>query len=188
MKRHSIIWIFFAILIACSLVYDISNINKSEYNMLVNVDEFYISTASEFRSFANAVNSGEVFEGKTIYLTNDIDLENSNWIPIDMFYGTFEGNGHVVSNIHLSSNAPYGELGLFACNYGTIRNLGVKNIYYDVTEDIGPLIIGSVVSRNFGLVYSCFNASNINLDFEYFTDIYVGGICGENQRSYRLYI
>lgn len=79
-------------------------------------------------------------------LTSDITLSNSEWVPIgglynqnntDLFQGTFDGNGHTISNlkrfadISEVNNRIY--FGLFSRigNLGTVKNLTMRdcNIY-----------------------------------------------------------
>ena len=59
-----------------------------------------ISTAAELELFDNLVYS---FEGKTVYLANDIDAAGYSLQPVGTssapFKGTFDGQGHEVRNI-----------------------------------------------------------------------------------------
>ena len=84
-----------------------------------------ISTEAELRTFASAVNSGTTYEGQTVTLENDIAL-TAEWTPIGKsgkpFKGTFEGNGHKISNLHITRDIDY--TGLFGyINGGTIQNV-----------------------------------------------------------------
>ena len=62
-----------------------------------------IGSYAELKAFADAVNGGDGFEGKTVLLTADISLggESSPWTPIGAsgtpFKGSFDGGGHIVS-------------------------------------------------------------------------------------------
>ena len=90
-------------------------------------DTYTISNAEELKEFRDDVNNGDSFAGKTVVLTNDIDLDGSDdnqWTPISPFYGTFDGQGNTISGLYINQpDATY--FGLFAHNYGTIKNLGV---------------------------------------------------------------
>lgn len=61
-----------------------------------------ITTAEQLKEFAAKVNAGNTFEGKTVTLGADIDLDNGAWTPIGTnstpFKGTFDGNNHTISN------------------------------------------------------------------------------------------
>ena len=89
-----------------------------------------IDNADVLHELATLVNAGNTCEGKTIILTDDIDLsdyqEGEGWTPIGYgtdsnhskaFQGTFDGQGHVVTN--LKTNGGY-QRGLFGqvCLYG----------------------------------------------------------------------
>lgn len=147
-----------------------------------------ISTREELIQFSEDVNSGNTFEGETIYLKNDIDLngsEENQWIPIGRknkpFKGTFEGNGHSISGIYIS-NGKVEDKGLFGYNEGTIRNIGVKNAILDIVECNGSINLGTIVGRNIGTIQYCYNSSNIitevNSEHAY---TYIGGIVGCNE-------
>lgn len=128
--------------------------NTSWYNE--NESVFYITTAEQLAGIATLVNAGTVtFEGKTIYLDNDIDLAGIEWISIGTgrgglnddkpycFCGTFDGQGHVISNLYSRDSLLVANednernlyrTGLFGnVNGGEIRNLGVLDA--DVSID-----------------------------------------------------
>ena len=83
------------------------------YTHLPNVPqkEYAISSAPQLAGLAQLVNQGNSLEGTTIRLHSDLDLAGHNWIPIGnqleaeegkkaaVFSGTFEGNGHIISNL-----------------------------------------------------------------------------------------
>jgi len=121
---------------------------------------FYIEDADDFIKFRNMVMDEYSFSGKTITLNTDIDLDNynlrygvggfttttntssnsGNWYhSLSMFYGVFDGNGHVIKNITMNQNeddavldtATYGDckmVGLFYARAATIQNLGIENV------------------------------------------------------------
>jgi hypothetical protein len=117
---------------------------------------FTISTAPELAGFAELVNAGNNFEGKTVTLAADIDLSfygaasvafngGNGWIPIGniiidynskdsagkvdtvgTFNGTFDGGGKKVTNLYINSGKSW--VGLFGSIRGaTIRNLVIEN-------------------------------------------------------------
>lgn len=124
-----------------------------------NKDEavFHIKTAGQLAGIAKLVNEGTVtFEGKTVYLDNDLDLAGIEWISIGTiiggdcpeysFCGVFDGQGNVISNLysHDSDTDDYeeannlGRNALFGNVYnGEIKNLGVANaeIWIDPKDD-----------------------------------------------------
>ena len=64
-----------------------------------------ISTAAELSAFAEKVNAGDAYSGKTVALVSDIDLSEVEWAPMNIFSGTFDGNGFTISGIELNNTA-----------------------------------------------------------------------------------
>jgi|GEM_PF-930451 len=103
---------------------------------------FYLSTAADLKGFANMVNgedgqSSKDFDRKTVILTRDIDLGNHEWTPIGVTYiafsGMFDGQGHTISNMHISSGQKAGLFGSLSAT--VIKNLNVSgNIAVTLTN------------------------------------------------------
>ena len=111
-----------------------------------------IDSAEDLRGLALAVNyMGIDFRGYTITLGSDIDLGNEPWTPIGRgvyptvdtntpFNGTFDGNGHTISNLYVDE-PDLSMVGLFGMVYtGTLRDVTVVNA--NVT---GDKYVGAVV-------------------------------------------
>ena len=69
------------------------------------LNEFHISTAAQLKGLSDLTDI-QTFEGCTIYLDNDIDLNNHRWLPIGRysggeFKGTFDGGGHSIANLYI---------------------------------------------------------------------------------------
>lgn len=73
---------------------------------------YEIATAEQLAKLARDVNNGNTFRGKYFKLTADIDLSGGIWMPIGkyynygnvnnrLFFGKFDGNGHVIKNMHI---------------------------------------------------------------------------------------
>ena len=76
---------------------------------------YEIATAEQLAKLASDVNNGntpQAFLGKYFKLTADIDLSGGIWMPIGkyynygngnnrLFFGKFDGNGHVIKNMHI---------------------------------------------------------------------------------------
>ena len=129
--------------------------NTSWYNE--NESVFHITTAEQLAGIATLVNAGTVtFEGKTIYLDNNIDLAGIEWISIGTvrggdcpeysFCGVFDGQGHVISNLYSHESYIEGadeshnllRNALFGSVYnGEVKNLGVADaeIWIDPKDD-----------------------------------------------------
>lgn len=136
----------------------------------------HISTEAELRTFASAVNAGTTYEGQTVILDNDIAL-TAEWTPIGKsgksFKGTFEGNGHKISNLN-TVNQDYA--GLFGyINGGTIQNITV----YGNISISGKKRIGGVcgLMQNNSKIENCHFIGQIYANTS--GDTYVGGVVGE---------
>ena len=115
------------------------SIDTSWYNSTDT--EFTIYTAEQLAGLAQLVNNGNTFSGKTIYLGNNIDLDNREWTPIGAcsyinvstgepnlyFSGELNGNGYSVSNVKFSKQ-DYISIGLFGtCLNAEISSLNIEN-------------------------------------------------------------
>lgn len=103
---------------------------------------FTLSTAEEFAGFAELVNEGNKFSGKTVELESNIDFNGEEWTPIKNFAGTLKGNGNAVSNFEIDATA--GNAGFFdVLEWATIENLTLS----DITATVGNYRFG-VLSRS----------------------------------------
>ncbi|MBR4998969.1 MAG: hypothetical protein IKY10_03720, partial [Clostridia bacterium] len=81
-----------------------------------------INSASAFAHFVNEVNSGNTFEGYTIYLNSNIDLKNKTINPIGTFKGTFDGGHYTILNAKVKGKALFDNV-----ENATIKNIGLYN-------------------------------------------------------------
>lgn len=98
-------------------------------------DNLVIYSKNDLYRFAEMVNEGVTFEGKTITLANDIDLEGSEWTPIAKgttmhpdvaFKGVFDGNNKTISNfVATDVTENDAAAGLFGTANNEIKNLTV---------------------------------------------------------------
>ncbi|MCH5151985.1 MAG: hypothetical protein J1F65_04950 [Clostridiales bacterium] len=130
-----------------------------------NSGNWTIKTTLGLQLFAQKVNGGESFSGKTVTLANDIDLiEYDNWDPIGTnatpFSGIFDGDNHTVSNLKIERGGTRKALGLFGyVGKGTpkpvVRNLTVHNVSITVIDEVedayNPDItyVGGVVGESY---------------------------------------
>lgn len=134
-------------------------------------------------------------------LMNDIDLsEWGNWRPLhsgssmymnDGYAGTFDGNGHAVSNMTVSviKSGAHAYGGLFGkLSGGTVRNLTIRNgrIYaessfngYNYSRAYGGAICGCATDAD---IIGCVN-ENTAVTAVATDDSYAGGIAGEAEGS-----
>ena len=112
-------------------------------------------------------------------LMGDIDLEKQEFTPVGnaeagAFAGTFDGNGHTISNLKVSSGK---YAALFGCNEGTVKNIVLKNI--DVR---GTRYAAGVVAENAeaGIIADCKVLSGKVQGVDGLNPLNIGGICGLN--------
>ncbi len=118
-------------------------------------EDMVIRNKEEMEEFRNKVNEGRTFESKTVRLLNDIDLiggTQNQWIPIGnysentklIFKGTFDGQGHSISNIFVTTNSKnLGYQGLF----GIIQNATIRNLYINSSNIQGGYFVGALVGN-----------------------------------------
>ncbi len=132
-----------------------------------------ISDKASLEKFRDDINKGEKYENKIIKLTADIDLEGNEsniWIPIgntdeNAFTGTFDGDGHTIKNICISSGGTF--KGLFGFNKGTIKNVGIESgkiITVSGEERTNATYIGFIAGHNSGTIEKCYNEASAEFD------------------------
>ncbi len=134
--------------------------------------KFMIADAAALVKFAYLVNTGNTFEGITVQLVDDIDLEAGyEWIPINGFSGTFNGGNKTISGL-IISNATTDYQGFF----GTASNLTIKNlVIYEPQISSSANFVGALIGSGHGsTIENCavIGGSVSGVD-------YVGGIVGD---------
>ena len=150
--------------------------------------EYHFTTAEQLAGLAQLVNDKTAsvsFEGKTIYLDNDLDLSGSQWTPIGdgsnherFFAGTFDGQHHKIMNLyHHYTGDELVRNGLFGVvsDGGTLKNLLV--IDADIASNDGSLLAGILADWvNGGTVENCYTSGKIENNVG---DKMVGGLIGQ---------
>lgn len=169
-------------------------------------NEFEISTAEELAGLASLVNSGEEdFSGKTIILSGDIDLKNIEWTPIgyidedtdltadeysyeNVFRGSFDGNGHTISNLKIdkSEAKAVGLFGVIDLDVdGEIKDVKIENADINGFTGVGALagMVRSGETWQSGIGFAA-QISGIQVSNSTITGLkYVGGIIGYSTAS-----
>lgn len=129
---------------------------------------------------AIGVAEAPTFEGKTINLTNDIDLSFEIWTPIEQFSGIFEGNNYTIKNLYCNQS---GNLGLFkSTSNATIRNLIISGLIQKDNKNDTDKIGGFVAQASNSTFENCHSNVNIRTSGKPIT-MCVGGICGRSDYS-----
>lgn len=121
--------IFYTAFILASIIYqdcfaqNAGNPDVSWYDN--NKTSFVISSQEQMLGLSKLTNEGNTFEGKNIFLINNISLDGVSWTPIgsidNPFKGTFDGGFHKVT---LFDVAPSEYGGMF----GYVRNACINNV------------------------------------------------------------
>ena len=153
--------------------------------------ELSISNPEELAGLAKLVNGGTNFEGVTITLQADLQMNSltdwekwetsevvpeNSWTPIGIFdecifHGTFDGNHHTISGLYVEST---GKKGLFTAiaSDATVKNLTLEKSYFGSIDDYA----GGICAYNYrGTIQNCHN--HVIVSSWYYT---AGGICGAN--------
>ena len=107
-----------------------------------------IATADDFKALISTSNSN--LWNRNFVLETDVDLTGINWTGIGnsttAFTGSFNGNGHTVTNLNMSG-AAYG-YGLFGFADGaTIQNIAITNANIDSSIQTGDSHVGALVGE-----------------------------------------
>ncbi len=153
-------------------------------------EPYLITTDEDLKNLANMVNntSANPCYGTAHYKqTADIDLSLYDWTPIgiyttsttetnwnakSIFYGTYDGNYHKVTDLHVNYKLQYAAL--FGRSNGNVKNLSVSG---DVTG--GDLCVGGIVGE------TGYGATITNCDFTGTVEgpSYAGAIAGKIQNG-----
>ncbi len=141
-------------------------------------DPFLIYSAEQM----NTIGANFSDWGKCFTLMADIDMSaytgtqyhiiGNSTIP---FTGTFDGNGHIISNLTYSTTAVVMYVGLFGyTNHATITNLGIDNINLHTG---GSYAGGLIAWQESGTVIHCYSTGTVIASS---TSTYVGGLVGRS--------
>lgn len=185
---------------------------------------YEIATAEQLAKLARDVNNGntpQAFLGKYFKLTADIDLSGGIWMPIGkyynygnvnnrLFFGKFDGNGHVIKNMHIqwedADDNAKSVWGLFSTlqgesstNLTTVTNLIIENATVEKKRGFKPIGPDYYVGVVAGEIYPNTELSNIIIHGSEITDndetyelnreTKIGGIAGnvQNEGTYRIF-
>lgn len=153
--------------------YDISWYDEAE-------DSFSISTPAQLAGVAYLVKNGRTFEGKTVTLTGNIDLDGLKWEPIgkanlqQIFKGVFDGGGYEIHNLRsevISTGEAYSGL------FGAIYQARVTRVVLAEDCEIRTSYYGGgvVAYAQESEIVSCENRASVSFEGP---AGYVGGIAG----------
>ncbi len=168
-----------AIVMALSLTgtsnfYSIEVLAAPQQQTEETLEEVSINTLEEFLDFSKRCTAETYSKGKVFVLKTDLNLQGTEFSPIPVFAGTFDGNGHGI--IGLSLNSAGSGLGLFRY---VQENAVVKNLH--VQGSLSPsgsgINIGGIAGVNRGTIENCYFDGHITAIEA------LGGIAGYNEAT-----
>jgi hypothetical protein len=108
--------------------------------------------------------SVEVTYKKYFELTTDLDFSADNTVTSSMigaFYGTFDGKGHVIRDLHIDATGKSSVSLFSALSHGEIKNLGREGGSTTGNDAAGASGLVEVIYT--GRLSNCYNSSSINI-------------------------
>ena len=154
--------------------YTVSLAAAKDLGYTIESDGTYIVTSTD-----GLMNVAELVKGgKTdinITLTADIDLTGKNWTPIgtsfsNKYTGTFDGGGHTIKGLTVTTNDQF--VGLFGSigNAGTVKNVMMEDV--QITSNRSSGFAGGVAGYSDGTIENCSVSGSVS------GTVYVGGVVG----------
>ena len=112
-------------------------------------DPYLITFASQLVKLSNDVSGGNDYTGQFFKLGNDIDMNGVAFDGIgssyDHFMGSFDGDGHTISNVTIDRSNGINDVGFFGhILYGT-----VKNLIIDGASITGKNYVGGIIGYSY---------------------------------------
>ena len=148
-----------------------------------NAETFYLDSAEDLMGFVAIVNNDyqiegdSTFSGKTVVLDANIDLQSMIWNPIGpgvtmgssfgadyYFAGTFDGNGHTISNMTFKTVDNLWTYGMFGMSLDIIvKNLTLDGVRFDLSNvSVSQPIIGGIIANPLG--NTTITGCSVNID------------------------
>ena len=117
---------------------------------------YTVTSADGLMNIAKLVNGGKT--DINITLDTDIDLTGKNWTPIgtsfsNKYTGTFDGGGHTIKGLTVTTNDQF--VGLFGSigNAGTVKNVMMEGV--QITKNHSSGFAGGVAGYSDGTIENC---------------------------------
>ena len=138
-----------------------------------NDGSYMVYNANGLMNIAELVNGGKT--DINITLTADIDLTGKDWTPIgtsfsNKYTGTFDGGGHTIKGLTVTTNDQF--VGLFgSIGYaGTVKNVMMEDV--QITSNRSSGFAGGVAGYSDGTIENCSVSGSVS------GTVYVGGVVG----------
>lgn len=131
-----------------------------------------ISSAKDLVNLSFKCSSDTWSQGKTVVLTNDIDLTDTDFTSIPTFGGVFDGAGHTIRGFSFKKNGSNQGFFRYLQPTGVLKQLTIKGV---VIAGGSKNNIGGLVGTNQGMISNCVFNGQVK------GGSYIGGLVGLNQ-------
>lgn len=185
-KRQGLFYIAFWIISIFAIFFIIKETNIAYKNDTdYNSDHIYLNTPEDLIFLSENVNKGEDYAGIYVALENDIDMSGiSDFVPIGIwesgnyFCGVFDGKGHTIKNLTITTDIGNSNNGLFGTLAGTVCNLNMENCYI---KGSACGAVCSIAVDKYVRIYNC-SVNHCVIDAPY-TDIISGQYLGKSDNN-----
>ena len=141
---------------------------------------FTIDSAEELAGVSKlSLEENVTFDGVTLRLTRDIDLDGHKWTPIRTFDGTFEGQGHTVSNMYVEEKDAVSGFFGYLSRGALVKDLTVADAEVVVPPTNGYFYQGVFAGwANNASVINCGTSGSLTVDASGSDVPSVGGFIG----------
>ena len=136
---------------------------------------YTVTSADGLMNVAELVNGGKT--DINITLDKDIDLTGKDWTPIGTGYsnkytGTFDGGGHTIKGLTVTTNDQFVGLFGYLDRAGTVKNVVMEGIQITSNHVLMSGNTGGVVGYSWGTIENCSVSGSVS------GTVYVGGVVG----------
>ena len=145
--------------LACDLTYTVSLAAAKDLGYTIESNGSYtVYNADGLLNVAELVNGGKT--DINITLTADIDLTGKDWTPIGTDYdnsykGTFDGGGHTIKGLTVTTNDQFVGLFGYLDKAGTVKNVVMEGIQITSNHVLMSGNTGGVVGYSWGTIENC---------------------------------
>ena len=134
---------------------------------------YTVTSADGLMNVAELVNGGKT--DINITLDKNIDLTGKDWTPIGTNYdnsykGTFDGGGHTITGLTVTTYDKYAGLFGWLNSAGTVKNVVMEGV--QITNNHSSGFAGGVVGNSWGTIENCSVSGSVS------GTVYVGGVVG----------
>lgn len=155
--------------------YTVSLAAAKDLGYTIESDGSYtVTSADGLMNVAELVNGGKT--DINITFDKNIDLTGKDWTPIGTNYdnsykGTFDGGGHTITGLTVTTYDKYAGLFGWLNSAGTVKNVVMEGV--QITNNHSSGFAGGVVGNSWGTIENCSVSGSVN------GEVYVGGVVGK---------